>query len=481
MGDIITFYSYKGGVGRTFLMANIAALLSLWGYKTLCVDWDLEAPGLHHYFKKWLPTGKYKGLLQLIESFRAKKKVDWRDYTATLNLPGSKSPLTIMFAGKTDESFTEKIQNIDWDELYDHGFGDYLEKLRQQWKEGYDFIFIDSRTGITDIGGICTIQLPDTIAFVFAANNQSLDGAVDVIKRAMKNRQKLPYDRAGLIGVPIISRFDSREEKKLSEEWFGIIEKKVSPIVSTWKNKSIKTIDLLYKLMLPYFSYWSFGEKLPVIEEKRDDSESINYSLKSLASLIARGISKSEDLVSARDLYVKTVSSEIKSQVIIDDIHKVGRMYRASHDVDRKKVFLIYGHDKSAPGTTGILKNFLVKHGLEVVTLSGVDFNKEIAKGLIDKMNSSAAIIAICTPDDKKGDGTFQPGQNVLLEIGMAMGLSKGVQKLTILQRWGVKEENQALLPPDLGGILTIKFEDSIEHKFDKIKKRLIDIGVEFD
>jgi len=31
-GTIVTFYSYKGGVGRTFALANIGALLSLWGY-----------------------------------------------------------------------------------------------------------------------------------------------------------------------------------------------------------------------------------------------------------------------------------------------------------------------------------------------------------------------------------------------------------------------------------------------------------------
>jgi tetratricopeptide (TPR) repeat protein/MinD-like ATPase involved in chromosome partitioning or flagellar assembly len=310
MGDVITFYSYKGGVGRTFLMANIAAVLSLWGYKTLCIDWDLEAPGLHHYYKEWLKNSDYKGLLELIKSFKAKKNVDWKKYVLDLKLPGSKASISFMFAGKIDHSYTEKIQDIDWDELYDKGFGNYLEKMRKEWKENYDFILIDSRTGITDIGGICTIQLPDIIAFVFAANTQSLEGAVNVVNRVMIKRNKLPYDRAGLIAIPIISRLDSREDPDSSDEWLKIIEKMVSPIVSTWKNKTVRTIDLLYKLVLPYFPRWSFGEKLPVIVEKRDDNESINYSFKTLASLIAHGISKSEELVSMRDLYVKSASLE---------------------------------------------------------------------------------------------------------------------------------------------------------------------------
>ena len=43
---IVTFYSYKGGVGRSILAANVAALLARSG-KTLLWDLDIEAPGLH--------------------------------------------------------------------------------------------------------------------------------------------------------------------------------------------------------------------------------------------------------------------------------------------------------------------------------------------------------------------------------------------------------------------------------------------------
>src|SRR5437016_9187468 len=50
MGTVVTFYSYKGGVGRTMALANVAALLTTWGKKVLVVDWDLEAPGVEHFF-----------------------------------------------------------------------------------------------------------------------------------------------------------------------------------------------------------------------------------------------------------------------------------------------------------------------------------------------------------------------------------------------------------------------------------------------
>ena len=52
-GEVVTFYSYKGGTGRTMSMVNLACLLAdrlNFGERILLIDWDLEAPGLHRYF-----------------------------------------------------------------------------------------------------------------------------------------------------------------------------------------------------------------------------------------------------------------------------------------------------------------------------------------------------------------------------------------------------------------------------------------------
>jgi len=53
-GQVITFYSYKGGTGRSMALANVASLLAqrqVDGKDVLMVDWDLEAPGLHRFFR----------------------------------------------------------------------------------------------------------------------------------------------------------------------------------------------------------------------------------------------------------------------------------------------------------------------------------------------------------------------------------------------------------------------------------------------
>ena len=53
-GRIFTFYSYKGGTGRSMALANFAWLMAASGKRILVIDWDLEAPGLHRYFRPFL-------------------------------------------------------------------------------------------------------------------------------------------------------------------------------------------------------------------------------------------------------------------------------------------------------------------------------------------------------------------------------------------------------------------------------------------
>ena len=53
-GQVITFYSYKGGTGRTMAMANVAWIIASNGKRVLAVDWDLESPGLHKFFHPFL-------------------------------------------------------------------------------------------------------------------------------------------------------------------------------------------------------------------------------------------------------------------------------------------------------------------------------------------------------------------------------------------------------------------------------------------
>src|ERR1700737_3277213 len=68
-GQVISFYSFKGGTGRTMALANVACLLSAQNKgRVLMIDWDLEAPGLHFFFNSKLQS-QFKDIGGLIDLF----------------------------------------------------------------------------------------------------------------------------------------------------------------------------------------------------------------------------------------------------------------------------------------------------------------------------------------------------------------------------------------------------------------------------
>ena len=89
--------------------------------------------------------------------------------------------------GAEDATYTARVRaQTAWDELYESAnLGFALEQLRSDWVTSYDFVLIDGQApGITDIGAICTAQLPDIVVVGFTANEQSVGGAIHVVLKA---------------------------------------------------------------------------------------------------------------------------------------------------------------------------------------------------------------------------------------------------------------------------------------------------------
>lgn len=314
-GLVATFYSYKGGVGRSFLLANVAALLSKWGYRVLCVDWDIEAPGLDQYFRAWMPPSAQRGLVEFVQEYSRLQKPDWRDYVTNVRLPASEQPIALMTAGAEDDTFISRVQGIDWKELYDRqGFGEFLESVREEWKADYDLILIDSRTGVSDIGGICTVHLPDLLVFLFTANYQSIRGASRIASQVQRLRDRLPLNRAGLLMLPIASRFDSRVQEELSQSWIRVITESMEPFCEAWLDRDLLPRHILDLTRIPYFSVWSFGERLAALEEREADTEGITYYFATIAAMVARRLGDTQQLVSNRDGYVEGARRSVHSR-----------------------------------------------------------------------------------------------------------------------------------------------------------------------
>src|SRR5207244_7029673 len=92
----------------------------------------------------------------------------------------------VMPAGQRDATYQSALARIDWPKLYREEDGFLLfEDTKAQWEQEYkpDYVLIDSRTGHTDVEGICTRQLPDAVVVLFFPNEQNLVGLQDVCRR----------------------------------------------------------------------------------------------------------------------------------------------------------------------------------------------------------------------------------------------------------------------------------------------------------
>ncbi|MHC2433307.1 KGGVGR-motif variant AAA ATPase [Bradyrhizobium sp. USDA 4451] len=242
-GQIITFYSYKGGTGRTMALANLACLLAgedvqVAAPRVLAIDWDFEAPGLHRYFHRYLEPDSAKrfdtaqGCLELFELFdreqanydpedfvanrqRAKTWFGHQDFTEFLldtTFPG----LHLMKAGLFDITYPRRVSEFRWDDLF-HAtmgmFSGFVDFLRSR----FDYVLIDSRTGITDTSGICTTLLPDKLVVVFTPNQQSLTGIENLVAEAVTYRNRSPDGRPLKI-FPLPSRIELAQEQ-LFKAW----------------------------------------------------------------------------------------------------------------------------------------------------------------------------------------------------------------------------------------------------------------------
>ena len=278
-------------------LANVAVLLSQWGSKVLVVDWDLEAPGIERYFDDMIPGSSREvldknGIIEIVSEISGKDESHWKDSIIRLPVRGANRSLDFLSAGRRDSDYVERLQHLDWESLFQyHDFGSRLETLRNDWLEEYDHILIDSRTGITDIGGICTIYLPDVLVALFTANYQSVEGVADVISRVRRARSSLPVDRGALVCIPIPARDESRTEYQQSVKWRGIYHKLLSQLYVDFLPKNVSAVDALDLLRIPNVPFWSFGEKLPVLTESASDPSGITYYYTILARLLATDLS----------------------------------------------------------------------------------------------------------------------------------------------------------------------------------------------
>lgn len=230
---VVTFYSYKGGVGRTMALVNTAHVLALQGYRVLMVDFDLEAPGMTHFFAEQVrsrpPHVRKDSLDLLLDAKRSLEEAEQlqeeptyptslAEYVVPLTLPEAFRdekipyqngrldliPATLEPERREESSvdgppldYVERLGQLDLGGLFQpggpgHFFGDHVRKhfvsarfeapggvlfaLRDPVQAGYDFVFIDSRTGLSEIAGFSIGTIADALVLCCGLNHQNIEG-----------------------------------------------------------------------------------------------------------------------------------------------------------------------------------------------------------------------------------------------------------------------------------------------------------------
>lgn len=233
---ICTFYSFKGGVGRSMAALNVAYALVARGHRVLLVDFDLEAPGLSYFLQRQGEIGdrtSYRDAVDLlawarqvaVENPEGAQDPDWveangpslfryvsvlaQDKLQPLLRPlGTLGTLHVLPAD-TERDYVSRLADLRLAELERDQLFAMSAALRGQFqrhrlpigvptyygthgelKVPYDFVLLDSRTGFNELGGLCVGPVADRLIVFTGLNDQNVAGT------------RLALETLGVLGQP---------------------------------------------------------------------------------------------------------------------------------------------------------------------------------------------------------------------------------------------------------------------------------------
>jgi len=330
---IYTFYSFKGGVGRSMALSNVAEFLCSRGARVLMIDWDLEAPGLESFFFAPDDAGSLDirsrvGLIDYLDQYR-------RDYDALrprakfidvvqglrplerllapIHPPVPNNPtggeLWLLPAGwrasrkaaKEGErlfddrfpKYAATVQDFSWSEFYTAYEGEtFFNWFRERLlkgppgddgtsgdgsRRGFDVVLIDSRTGVTEVGGVCTRQLADVVVSFCAPNYQNLAGAERMSESFSQPKIMEARGNRPLEVVVIPARVDEAGETDAQNTFRREFIKKVKTPAALKES-----ITSSWQLLVPYVTKYAYQESLAIAAA--DSNEKLEQAYKKLTA-----------------------------------------------------------------------------------------------------------------------------------------------------------------------------------------------------
>jgi len=312
-GQIVTFYSFKGGTGRTMALANAAWILAANGMRVLIADWDLESPGLHRFFQPFLDAevDQRPGIADFIRRY-AWAAVDAaidpdalhtgteaardaitaiidehvgrvKDYATPLNwqFPDQGALYFLSSGRQANGDYEATLSALDWDNFYDnlHG-GQFFDALRAYLKSNYDYVLIDSRTGLSDVADICTVHLPDVVVDCFTLATQGIEGAA-MIARAIQRHT----DRDITI-FPVPMRIDHTQQESV-DAGLALATREFEGVLAGMSEEQRR--EYWAEVEVPYRPSYAYEEVLATIGDRAGSQLGLLPSYERIVARITRG------------------------------------------------------------------------------------------------------------------------------------------------------------------------------------------------
>lgn len=199
---VVVFYSFKGGLGRSTLLASFAIQRARSGERVCIVDFDLDSPGVGRLLSADAQglTARWGVVDFLLE--RSLADAPLADYFHRCDRVAGAGEIVVFPAGNLDGEYADKLARIDLEEApqaHDSGLWKLLARVHDELKP--QWILLDARTGISEPAGLLLSGIAHLHVLLGTPQDQSWQGLNLVLDRLGKERVLADRAQAELLLV----------------------------------------------------------------------------------------------------------------------------------------------------------------------------------------------------------------------------------------------------------------------------------------
>ncbi|WP_297905470.1 P-loop NTPase [Metallibacterium sp.] len=218
--SVIVFYSFKGGLGRSTLLASFAIQRARAGERVCIVDFDLDSPGVGRLLSADTQglTARWGVVDFLLE--HSLTDAPLADYFHRCDRVAGAGEIVVFPAGNMDEEYADKLARIDLEEApaaHDSGLWKLLARMREELKPRW--VLLDARTGISEPAGQLLSGIAHLHVLLGTTQDQSWQGLNLVLDRLGKERVLAERPQAEVLLVQAM--VPSGEPGKAAKEAFA--------------------------------------------------------------------------------------------------------------------------------------------------------------------------------------------------------------------------------------------------------------------